>query len=394
MDRRRFLVIIALIALVLVLAGCSVVFEAGISGKVVTASGTGTANVQDVSVFAYTDSSLRDSDFAKFQAGTITRPSEGSGYVATTNTNANGEFTVNKVVWETKKSEFGKTADVSKLYLIFYHEDYFPAKADATIISGSTNSSNVYVKLEGSKDYTTLNVTVYDVATHTAMTEACNLEYQVEGKESSDSAVVTGAASIRVSYPKATTPDVTFKLTSPGTGWKMTDKDGALIEQLVEEDVEEGTLSVSLYMKSFELTLPSFSGDIDGLIDGNASNASDNLPIRLAYFDKDGNEQYFEEVDDAQLKTYSDPRNVNTNVLYRHGVFSGVGSTNNYSLVINRENYPEMGFVIGDDIKGWDDLTGKTMTIRLKMYFDDKYYLFDYSQLTNAALGHIQVVGP
>ena len=375
MDRRRFLVIIALIALVLVLAGCSVVFEAGISGKVVTASGTGTANVQDVSVFAYTDSSLRDSDFAKFQAGTITRPSEGSGYVATTNTNANGEFTVNKVVWETKKSEFGKTADVSKLYLIFYHEDYFPAKADATIISGSTNSSNVYVKLEGSKDYTTLNVTVYDVATHTAMTEACNLEYQVEGKESSDSAVVTGAASIRVSYPKATTPDVTFKLTSPGTGWKMTDKDGALIEQLVEEDVEEGTLSVSLYMKSFELTLPSFSGDIDGLIDGNASNASDNLPIRLAYFDKDGNEQYFEEVDDAQLKTYSDPRNVNTNVLYRHGVFSGVGSTNNYSLVINRENYPEMGFVIGDEIKSWDDLTGKTITIRLKLYFDNRNYL-------------------
>ena len=375
MDRRRFLVIIALIALVLVLAGCSVVFEAGISGKVVTASGTGTANVQDVSVFAYTDSSLRDSDFAKFQAGTITRPSEGSGYVATTNTNANGEFTVNKVVWETKKSEFGKTADVSKLYLIFYHEDYFPAKADATIISGSTNSSNVYVKLEASKQYTTLNVTVYDVATHTAMTEACNLEYQVEGKESSDSAVVTGTSTVRISYPKDTTPDVTFKLTSPGTGWKMTDKDGVLIEQLVEEDVEEGTLSVSLYMKSFELTLPSFSGDIDGLIDGNAANASDNLPIRLAYFDKDGNEQYFEEVDDAQLKTYSDPRNVNTNVLYRHGVFSGVGSTNNYSLVINRDNYPEMGFVIGDDIKGWDDLTGKTITIRLKLYFDNRNYL-------------------
>ena len=71
-----------------------------------------------------------------------------------------------------------------------------------------------------------------------------------------------------------------------------------------------------------------------------------------------------------------------------------VGSTNNYSLVINRENYPEMGFVIGDEIKSWDDLTGKTITIRLKLYFDNKKYQFDYSQLTNAALGHIQVVGP
>lgn len=393
MARKRYC-LFALIVIALVLASCSVVFEAGISGKVVTASGTSTANVQDVSVFAYTDSSLRDSDFAKFQAGTITRPTEGSGYVATTTTNANGEFTVNKVVWETKKSEFGKTADISKLYLIFYHEDYKPAKADATVISGSTNSSNVYVKLEASKEYTTLNITVYDVATGTAMTNACNLEYLVEGKESSDSVVVTGTSTVRISYPKDTNPDVTMKLTSPGSSWRMTDNSGALIEQLVEEDVEEGTLSVSLYMKSFALTLPSFSGDINGAITDVVTVPDDNLPIRLAYFDKNGVEKYFAEVDEAQLKTYSDPRNVNTNVLYRHGVFSGVGSTNNYSLVINRDNYPEMGFVIGDDIKGWDDLTGKTMTIRLKMYFDNKYYLFDYSQLTNAALGHIQVVSP
>ena len=93
MARKRYC-LFALIVVALVLASCSVVFEAGISGKVVTASGTGTANVQDVSVFAYTDSGLRDSDFAKFQAGTITRPTEGSGYVATTTTNANGEFVV------------------------------------------------------------------------------------------------------------------------------------------------------------------------------------------------------------------------------------------------------------------------------------------------------------
>ena len=81
------------------------------SGKVVTPSGTNKVAVSDVNVFAYTDQSLRDSDFAKFQSGSITRPSEGSGYVATTTTNANGEFVVNKIVWESKKSEYGKTAD-------------------------------------------------------------------------------------------------------------------------------------------------------------------------------------------------------------------------------------------------------------------------------------------
>ena len=393
MDRRRFLVIIALIALVLVLAGCSVVFEAGISGKVVTASGTGTANVQDVSVFAYTDSSLRDSDFAKFQAGTITRPSEGSGYVATTNTNANGEFTVNKVVWETKKSEFGKTADVSKLYLIFYHEDYFPAKADATIISGSTNSSNVYVKLEASKQYTTLNVTVYDVATHTAMTEACNLEYQVEGKESSDSAVVTGTSTVRISYLKDTTPDVTFKLTSPGTGWKMTDKDGALIEQLVEEDVEEGTLSVSLYMKRYDFDLPSFSGNIDGTVEPSGAydpaNSSDNVPVWLAYKATDGNYYAFKDTLVSGNRTYAAQTQAGNEVYYTHGVFSGVGSET--EIVVSESTYP--------DITDWAAYTGKTLELELAVVLGEYDGVgqfvgtgkpFSYTPgVTSSNLGHV-----
>ena len=392
MDRRRFLVITALMALVLVLAGCSVVFEAGISGKVVTASGTGTANVQDVSVFAYTDSGLRDSDFAKFQAGTITRPSEGSGYVATTNTNANGEFTVNKVVWETKKSEFGKTADVSKLYLIFYHEDYYPAKADATIISGSTNSSNVYVKLEASKEYTTLNITVYDVATHTAMTEACNMEYKVEGKESSDSAVITGAASIRVSYPKDTAPDVTFKLTSPGTSWKMTDSDGVLIEQLVEEDVDEGTLSVALFMKRYAFTLPSFSGNTDGSVEPSATydpaNPSDNVSVWLAYKATDGNYYAFEDTLVSGNRTYAAQAQAGNEVYYTHGVFSGVGSET--EIVISSETYP--------NITDWAAYTGKTLELDLAVVLGDYtgtgQYVgtgkkFKYTPgVTSANLGH------
>ena len=62
MDRKLIFVLIAALLLVL-LASCSQVFEAGISGKVVTASGTGTTGVADVNVFAYTDKSLRDSDF-------------------------------------------------------------------------------------------------------------------------------------------------------------------------------------------------------------------------------------------------------------------------------------------------------------------------------------------
>ena len=396
MARKRYC-LLALIVIALVLASCSVVFEAGISGKVVTAEGTGTSNVQDVSVFAYTDSGLRDSDFTKFQEGTITRPTEGSGYVATTTTNANGEFTVNKVVWETKNSEFGKTADVSKLYLIFYHEDYKPAKADATVISGSTNSSNVYVKLEGSKDYTTLNITVYDVATGTAMTDACNLEYHVEGKEGSDSIVVTGASNVRISYPKDTTPDVTIKLASPGSSWKMTDKTGKVITQQIVEDVEEGTLSVSLYMKRYEFTLPAFSGSV--VFDSNEAaqltinvdpiNANDDVQVWLQYKKAGVNEwKDFTETKSANHMTYAVQASSGNNMYYNHGQFSGVGNTDDYTIRINEDSY--------SDSFDWTSYNGKTFSLDLRVVFgsDVKVKEFTYTNNSNTNLGNTDFTQP
>ena len=390
MARKRYC-LFALIVVALVLASCSVVFEAGISGKVVTASGTGTANVQDVSVFAYTDSGLRDSDFAKFQAGTITRPTEGSGYVATTTTNANGEFIVNKVVWETKKSEFGKTADVSKLYLIFYHEDYKPAKADATVISGSTNSSNVYVKLEASKDYTTMNITVFDVATGTAMRDACNLEYQVEGKESSDSIVITGASTVRISYPIGTTPDVTFSLSSPGSSWKMTDNAGVLIDHQVDEDVESGTLNVSLYMKRYEFVLPAFSGSVvfdSGIapqltINDDPINANDDVQVWLQYKKAGGNEwKDFAETKSANHMTYAVQATSGNNMYYNHGQFSGVGNSDDYTIRINEESY--------SDSFDWISYTGKTFSLKLRVVFgsEAKVKEFTYTNNSNTNLGN------
>ena len=395
MDKRLLFVLFAVLGSILVLCCCSQVFEAGISGKVVTEVGTESVAVSDVNVFAYTDKGARDSDYEEFKAGTRTRPSEKAGYVATTTTNANGEFVVNKIVWETKKSKYGKTADVNKLYLIFYHDDYDVTTEDATVISDSTNQSNVYVTLKGNKDYTTLNITVKNIATNAAMTDSCTLEYKVEGKDESDSVVVTGTTSIRISYPKGTTPDVTFTLTSPGSGWKMCDDTGDLIDSLIEEDVGSGTLAVSLYMKNYELTLPGFSGDINGDINGMTTYAGvDNLVIRLAYISDDNTEKFFDDVDRAQLKTYSDPRSVNTNILYKHGVFSDVGNTNNYPIVINRTDYPHMGFVVDGNIKGWDELAGKYMTIRLVLYFGTHTYEFDYSQRTNPNLGHVIQVDP
>ena len=388
MKNRRVQSSLLLLLILILLAGCSVVFEAGISGKVVTPSGSSKVAVADVNVFAYTDKALRDSDYAKFRDGSITRPSEGSGYVATTTTNANGEFTVNKIVWEAKNSEFGKSADVNKLYLIFYHEDYYPATAEATIISGSTNSSNVYVTLEGNKSYTTINLTVYDATTNKAMTSPVTLEYWQDDSESHDTMALTGNASISISFAKDTNPDVTFVLTTQGDSWKMCAKDGSLIENVKVEDVEEGSLRVSLYMKNYEFTLPAFSGDIDGSY-SNATTPNvddvDNVVIHLAYVDKNNAVHYFTETESAAPKTYSSRFEVGDNVYFEHGRFAGIGYNDNYSIIINRENYP--------DIIDWDAYVGTELTVTLRLYFDfttQKYYEFTYSPLKDATLGHIK----
>ena len=388
MRNRRLIVITALMLSVL-LASCSVVFEAGISGTVETASGTGKVAVSGVNVFAYTKESARNSDYELFCNGSITRPTEGSGYVATTSTNANGEFTVNKIVWETTRSEFGKTADVNKLYLIFYHEDYYPEKADATIISGSTNASNVSVTLNGNKEYTSINLTVYNVTTNKAMTAPVTLEYWQDDSTDHDTVTVTGNITIPLSYKKGTDPDVSFILSSPGDSWMMCKKNGEPEDLHVETDVQEGTLRVSLYMKSTEFTLPAFSGDIDGTYSTLPNLADvDNVTVHLAYVDTDSAEHFFEEIESAQPKTYCTRYEVGDSAYFEHGRFSGVGYSDNYSIVINKENYPKI-----TDWEAWETGAVTELSVTLRLYFDfetQKYYEFTYSPLKDATLGHIK----
>ncbi len=389
MDKRLLFVLFAVLGSILVLCCCSQVFEAGISGKVVTEVGTESVAVSDVNVFAYTDKGARDSDYEEFKAGTRTRPSEKSGYVATTTTNANGEFVVNKIVWETKKSKYGKTADVNKLYLIFYHDDYDVITEDATVISDSTNQSNVYVTLKGNKDYTTLNITVKNIATNAAMTDSCTLEYKVEGKDESDSVVVTGTTSIRISYPKDTTPDVTFTLTSPGSGWKMCDDTGVLIDSLIEEDVGSGSLAVSLYMKNYVLTLPGFSGSAkygtDPLFDGESSNNNDGILVWLEYKSVDSDNYLpFLETKNVGYHTESEQSPLTTTTpFFNHGLFSGIGNSG-YSIEISSDSY--------SDAIDWDAYAAsKNAVLNLRLAFSDeaatptiKYYPFTYTLPTGS----------
>ena len=398
---------LAVLGSLLVLCCCSQVFEAGISGKVVTKVGTDSVAVSDVNVFAYTDKGARDSDYEEFKAGTRTRPSEKSGYVASTTTNANGEFVVNKIVWETKKSQYGKTADVNKLYLIFYHEDYVVATEDATVISDSTNQSNVYVTLEGNKDYTTLNITVFDVSTGKPMTSACTLEYIVGTSEESDTVQITGNTSIRIAYPKMTQGTrVTFMLSSPGTFWHMTDKDGHPIDDSFESGVKAGTYSVNLYMKTYEFILPAFYGSVifdsgagyDHItIDDAPENKNDRIKVWLEY--KNVNDAYkpFTETKDAEHRTVAREVTLNGHFYYYHGEFSDVGYSNNYTVRINNnENsdyYDAVNWVNYDDETPGNNC--KTVTLNLRIVFESngvtKHRDFAYTINGSTDLGAIDL---
>lgn len=399
MDRKTFAFTLLILAAVL-LAGCSQVFEAGISGKVVTRTEGGTSEVAlaDVNVFAYTDKNLRDSDYVLFVEKKTTRPSEGAGYVATSLTNERGEFVVNKIVWETKDSKYGKTADVNKLYLIFYHKDYDPAKYDATIISGSTNSDNVYVSLNGNKDYSTINVTVRDVTRNLNMSSNVTLEYWVNADEDVDPETIVvagGNTSFQISYDKGTAATVSLRVRSNGTHWKMVDNKGSIVEDPILFNVGSGTTSAVLYMRNDELILPGFSGDISGMITINnpdPDNEYDNKPVWVEYKDKNGAWIPFEETVSANHRTQS-TRTIGDSILYTHGVFSNIGS-DGYTVTINKDTYP--------DIRNWDvEYQGKAIPIEIRLAFltdstdpSDliiKYYEFIYTNTSgsNADLGHI-----
>lgn len=398
MDRKRFTSMAVLAVMVmLLLASCSMVFEAGISGKVVTEDGTEDRPVANVSVFAYTDKKQRDSDLKRFVAGEITRPSEGAGYVASTTTNNNGEFTVNKIVWETHKSEFGKTDDANTIYLIYYHKDYVPCGSDATVISGSTNASNVYKTLTCSKDYATVRVNVYDVSTGNLMNSACTLEYWVCDSQKSDKLSLTGNASLSVSYAKETaSPSITVMLTSVGTNWKMVKANGAAI---TDSDrvfaIESGTNSIDLYMKSYEITIPAFSGALDSSnfasspasLDENPANDMDDIPVWLEFKGTDGAFHTFRETKDANSLTHASERTAGNTLKYLHGQFSGIGNSQNYSIRIDSaSDYAK--------IADWDAFDGKTLSVTLRLAFDvagsTKYSPeFTYTKGSNTALGTI-----
>jgi len=239
----RIIKTLLLTVLSFLLFSCSSVFQAGLSG-IVTDSDSNQA-IADVKVFAYTSKSARDADYQswidKNDIYSDFNPSK--AYIPRATTNANGEFTINKLTWKTNNPEFGKTADYNEVFLLFYKKDYGLNKNtedNIMIVSDSNNNSNVSQELTSLYLYRTLNLEIRNAATNNLITdETFDLNVMVmdalnnELEDYTIKTTITGQSNIVLTLPKykknkdEAFDDFTVNLNANLTGstWRQVEKD-------------------------------------------------------------------------------------------------------------------------------------------------------------------------
>ncbi len=342
-------VCISLIVIILVLAAvsCSSVFSAGVSGRVVDAESTNSPKdgIADVTVFAYTDETARDADFTGWTAGTRFSPATTEHYIGQTSTDTDGSFTVGRIVWESKSPEFGKTADFTPVFLLFYHENFGLVKnTNHAVIMSDSTSNVIYQEMTSVRKQTSVEIEIRDAATDTALTTAVNVVVsipQLSGSITYEQSI-TGTASVTVSYPRyaadGTTPftpdaSITFSQLGSDITYKACfyDTENSIYtfidSNTVAKTISGSTYPVRLYMKTLNHSMSSISGQINYGIPASGSldegtTADDNVVIMLAYAGGGKLIQYSET--SARVRTSSSGDGSNGSRI-RHGLFSGLG---------------------------------------------------------------------
>ena len=121
--KKRFLYAAVIFSFIFCVTGCFSVFSGGTGGLIVDSESTSTpkTGIANVDVYAYTSAGDRNSDFDRWQEGTVFTPH--ASYYGHTTTGNNGNFTISKIVWKSGTPNFGKDADYTDIYFIFYHEN-------------------------------------------------------------------------------------------------------------------------------------------------------------------------------------------------------------------------------------------------------------------------------
>lgn len=337
------LVILALSASLL-FSGCYSVFSGGTGGLIVDAESTSTPKrgIANVDIYAYTDSGARDSDFNNWKEGTVFSPS--GSYYGHTTTDADGNFVISNIVWKETNPDFGKDADFTTIFLIYYHENYGLTK-DQTVITSDSTTDTVYAELKTIRKTTALNITVYDVSTSATTDNSVLVKVSVpQTTDTLTTAVpkvyeqtISGTGTINISYPRwknatdktngvENEPEVsiTYSQSSDTITWKAcanADNEAANYAFLadganIKKTIKNSTYNISLYGKSTRIGIPT----VNGSCGDTSSAASDGKIIKMLAKDSAGNFT----IDCGETTTSA--QTIGTSGSQTHGNFSGLGS--------------------------------------------------------------------
>jgi len=362
----KFLAVTAIITAGILFTSCYSVFSGGTGGMIVDAESTTTpkAGIANVDIYAYTNSGTRDSDYNNWQEGTTFSPS--NSYYGHTTTGTDGSFTISKIVWTESQPDFGRDADYTTIYFLYYHEKYGLTK-DASVITSDSTSATVYAELTSIRKTTALTINVYDAATSSLTSN--NVLVKVSVPQSTDTltasakvyeTTISGSGTINIAYPrwkndtdKAAGTEykpqvsITYAQSADEITWKAcanadnTAGNYAFLEDnfTVTKTIQNSSYSISLYGKATKLSLPTVSGTY-----GDTSSATnDGKVIKMMAKDSSGNYT----IDCGETTTSA--QTIGTSGSQTHGNFSGLGSGSS-----------------------WTDTsyTGKYSTIDVKFYVD------------------------
>jgi len=350
--------------LILTLTGCYSIFQGGASGAVVdsestTSPKTGIANVD---VYAYTSENARNTDYSSWEEGKEFVP--GASYYGHTTTNNDGAFSLSKLLWKSKKPVFGKDGDVTKIYLLFYHENYGLTKGQSLIVSDSM-SNTVYQELTRTRIVTNLNINFVDVATNqntgntvfVSISVPQTTENNPDAKAKVFSGVITGSGRLQVSYPRyqnasdkesntETKPVVTVKYyqNAQEETWKAcyngdnAEKNYAFREDGktgIDVEIGSGDYSLSFYGKATKLNMPVFSGQYS--TSGELGEvANDGVIISMK---STGSSETDFSIDCGEVSTRAE--NLGNSEKQKHGIFSGLGQGITWSDTTYTGKYAE-----------------------------------------------------
>ena len=160
MNKNRCMTFFLLVAIALFAVSCSAdfgknVYYGGISGVVKDKdNGNG---VSGVKVYLYTSESERDEAYNKWHENGGIFSDEKCLYKSTTD--ANGKWTVSKVVWMTKDGAWGADYDHIPVFIIYFSEDYGCWKEEKIeLVSGTSNTNAIESKRENIKETSKLTI--------------------------------------------------------------------------------------------------------------------------------------------------------------------------------------------------------------------------------------------